>query len=137
QVACGGTPPEHVRGKPGVASARLPIFRRARAAGGISFQGNGAVARGKSLGNLQVAPTAGNIALMTVGTVDEGYERFAATLERTQWLPRERLITYRDDLLLRLVKFASENSPFYRERLRPLFRAGGEIDLRAWREVPI
>jgi phenylacetate-CoA ligase len=74
---------------------------------------------------------------MTVSSVDEGYERYAATLERTQWLPRERLNAYRDDLLRRLAKFASENSPFYRERLRPLFHAGGETDLRAWREVPI
>jgi phenylacetate-coenzyme A ligase PaaK-like adenylate-forming protein len=41
-----GQGPGPVRGGPGVVSARLPVIRRARAAGGLSFQGNGAERQG-------------------------------------------------------------------------------------------
>ena len=64
-------------------------------------------------------------------------EQFAATLERTERLPRAQLVDYRDGLLRRLVSFAFAQSPFYRGRLKPLFRGDGEPDLGAWREIPI
>jgi phenylacetate-coenzyme A ligase PaaK-like adenylate-forming protein len=50
------------------------------------------------------------------------YQQFAATLARSQWGSRAELDIYRKGLLKRLVLFASEQSPFYRERLKPLFR---------------
>lgn len=74
---------------------------------------------------------------MTLAPGTEVYERFAATLEKTERMPRAGLDQYRDQLLARLVSFASANSPFYRERLQPLFRGFGEPDLRAWHEVPL
>jgi len=65
------------------------------------------------------------------------YQRFAATLEGTQWLNRADLDAYREHLLRRLVLFASTHSPFYRERLKPLFRGSSEPQLNAWGEVPV
>jgi phenylacetate-CoA ligase len=65
------------------------------------------------------------------------YRRFYARLEDTQWLPRSGLDNHRDGLRKRLVEFAHRHSPFYRERLQPLFRRGSEPDLAAWREIPI
>ena len=64
-------------------------------------------------------------------------EQFAATLARTERLPRAQFFDYRNGLLRRLASFAFAQSPFYRGRLAPLFRGGGEPDLKAWREIPI
>lgn len=74
---------------------------------------------------------------MTQARGMEVYEQFAATLEKTERMPRAGLDQYRDQLLARIVSFAFANSPFYRERLQPLFRGSGEPDLRAWHEVPL
>ncbi len=68
---------------------------------------------------------------------DEVYSRFAENLARTERMPRNALNAYRDALLRRLVSFARANSPFYRDRLAPLFRSGDTPDLQRWREVPI
>jgi phenylacetate-CoA ligase len=65
------------------------------------------------------------------------YARFAASLARSERMPRAGLDAHRDQLLARLASFAYANSPFYAERLKPLFRNGGEPDLAAWREIPI
>jgi phenylacetate-CoA ligase len=65
------------------------------------------------------------------------YQQFAATLCRTEWLPRDQLDKYREHLLKRLVVFASAQSPFYRERLKPLFRKGPDPQLDAWGEIPL
>jgi phenylacetate-CoA ligase len=65
------------------------------------------------------------------------YQQFAATLERTEWLARVELDSYREHLLKRLVTFAAAQSPFYRERLKPLFRSGPEPQLDAWSEIPL
>ena len=67
----------------------------------------------------------------------EAFDRFAATLMRTETLPRPALKTYQDSLLKRLLAFAFENSPFYRDRLKMLFRSGAEPDLNLWQAVPI
>jgi phenylacetate-CoA ligase len=64
-------------------------------------------------------------------------EQFAATLARTEMLPRPQLVDYRNGLLRRLASFAFARSPFYRDRLAPLFRGSAEADLSAWGEVPI
>jgi len=65
------------------------------------------------------------------------YSRFAANLERTERMPRGGLMAYRDGLLARLLSFARTHSPFYRDRLEPLFRTTEAPDLRSWHEVPI
>ena len=68
-------------------------------------------------------------------TTPPEHARFAATLERTQWMPRDQLVRYRDALVRRLVAFAYASSPFYRERLKPLVR-NGDVDLTAWSDIP-
>jgi phenylacetate-CoA ligase len=69
--------------------------------------------------------------------IDQIYERFAASLERTQWLPRASLDAHRDHLLGKLASFAFAHSPFYRERLKPLFHGTHAPDLRRWADIPI
>jgi len=70
-------------------------------------------------------------------TGQDAYARFAANLQRTERMPRTGLDAYRDGLLARLVTFARTRSPFYRDRLAPLFRNADTPDLRAWRDMPI
>src|SRR5262245_25810139 len=65
------------------------------------------------------------------------YQKFVRTLEKTQWLSRAELDVYRESLLKRLVEFAYAQSPFYRERLKPLFSRGDGPHLEAWREIPL
>jgi phenylacetate-CoA ligase len=67
----------------------------------------------------------------------EVYARFAANLERTERMPRSGLDKHRDELLGRVVSFAFANSPFYRNRLKALFRSSAEPNLHAWHEVPL
>ncbi len=74
---------------------------------------------------------------MTQASPPNIYRQFAATLERTEWLPRADLDAYRAHLLKRLVTFASAQSPFYRQRLKPLFRNGPDPQLEAWSEIPL
>jgi len=68
---------------------------------------------------------------------DPVYEEFAATLDRTSQLSGTALDKYRNGLITRLVNFAHVHSPFYRERLAPLFRESDEPNLQAWRDIPI
>ena len=65
------------------------------------------------------------------------YQQFAAALRRTEWLRRGELDSYRSHLLKRLVTFAATQSPFYAERLKPLFRHGPDPRLEAWSEIPL
>jgi phenylacetate-CoA ligase len=65
------------------------------------------------------------------------FDRFLATLARTERLPARELARYQQDLLVRLVRHAHAALPFYRERLACLFAANGEVDLARWNEVPI
>jgi phenylacetate-CoA ligase len=74
---------------------------------------------------------------MTAAPDGDPSERFAATLETTQFMPRAELVGYRDALLARLSEFAYRQSPFYRERLKPLFRHGDRPDFRAWKDIPL
>ena len=72
--------------------------------------------------------------------MSEGYDvysRFAENLARTERMSRSALNAYGNALLRRLIGFARVNSPFYRDRLAPLFRTGDTPDLQRWREVPI
>jgi phenylacetate-CoA ligase len=68
---------------------------------------------------------------------DDVYRRFAENLARTERMPRHALNAYRGALLRRLVSFARASSPFYRDRLAPLFRRSDTPDLQRWRDVPI
>lgn len=74
---------------------------------------------------------------MTVNPSDSVAERFAATLKNTLTMPVGRLRTYQNGLMTRLLTFAFQNSAFYAERLKPVFRSGGDPDLRAWDEIPV
>jgi phenylacetate-coenzyme A ligase PaaK-like adenylate-forming protein len=65
------------------------------------------------------------------------YQQFAAALKRTEWLRRSELDRYRSHLLKRLVTFAAAQSPFYAERLKPLFRHGPDPQIEAWSEIPL
>src|ERR1019366_2273670 len=67
----------------------------------------------------------------------EAFNRFAAALAQTEILPRAALEAYQDALLKRLVSFAFKRSPFYADRLKPLFQAGDEPELEHWNEIPI
>lgn len=53
------------------------------------------------------------------------YQKFAATLEQTQWLSRAELDVTQQNLLTRLLEFSYAHSLFYRERLPPLFAHDG------------
>jgi phenylacetate-CoA ligase len=74
---------------------------------------------------------------MTISSSDSVAERFAATLKKTLTMPAGQLRTYQNGLIARLLTFAFQNSAFYAARLKPVFRSGGEPDLRAWDEIPV
>ncbi len=72
-----------------------------------------------------------------ISPIDAAYERFAASLEKSEWASRAAIEAHQRGLLARLAAFAFAESAFYRERLKPLFRHGDSPDLQAWRDVPI
>jgi hypothetical protein len=65
------------------------------------------------------------------------FNQFLKTLERTERMPLPDLARYQEQLLIRLVRHAGENLPYYRRRLDPLFTADGDVDLSRWNDVPI
>jgi phenylacetate-CoA ligase len=69
--------------------------------------------------------------------MDELFARYLTALQQTEWLARPRLLDYQHGLQRRIVRFAYDNVPFYRDRLACLFAGGGEADLARWAEVPI
>jgi phenylacetate-CoA ligase len=68
--------------------------------------------------------------------MDESFARYLKLLERTERQSLPELAAYQEQLLEALVRHASENVPFYRERLACLSTADG-LDLSHWNEVPI
>lgn len=64
-------------------------------------------------------------------------QQYAYWLERTEMSSFDEIASWQAPLLSRIVTFAFNESPFYRERLSPLFWRDEEADLRFWREVPI
>jgi phenylacetate-CoA ligase len=64
-------------------------------------------------------------------------QQYARWLEYTEKCSRDEIAAWQALLLRRLVTFAFNESPFYRERLSPLFWRDEEADLRFWGEVPI
>jgi phenylacetate-CoA ligase len=68
----------------------------------------------------------------------EGFLRdFASTLEMMETGPRAQVVAWQADQLGQLVLFSSVESPFYAERLAPLFTKGDTPDFSAWYEIPI
>src|ERR1700686_2505888 len=67
----------------------------------------------------------------------EVFVRFSETLARTERMPLPDLARYQEQLLLRLVRHATEHLPFYRERLACLLGPQGSVDLGRWNEVPL
>jgi phenylacetate-CoA ligase len=62
--------------------------------------------------------------------------KFLEALARTERLPPAALSRYQQQLLTGLVRHASDHLPFYRDRLRCLFTATGDVDLSRWNDVP-
>ena len=71
--------------------------------------------------------------------MDELTQAFFETLQRTQYLPRERMLLYQRGLIEQLVRHARAHVPFYRDsgRLDVLFTADDRIDWDRWSEVPV
>ena len=68
---------------------------------------------------------------------DEVFNQFLKALERTERMPLRDLARYQERLLIRLVRHASENLPYYHRRLAPVFTADGNVDLSRWNDLPI
>lgn len=62
--------------------------------------------------------------------------KFASTLERTQYYPKERMLAYQRNLLEALIRHARAEVPFYEKRLDPLFDGNDEIRWEAWTDIP-
>jgi hypothetical protein len=78
-----------------------------------------------------------SVKLRCSAMTDVVFDQFLKALERTERMPLRDLARYQEQLLIRLVRHASENLPFYRRRLSPLFTADGGVDLSRWNDLPI
>lgn len=63
--------------------------------------------------------------------------KFYDTLVALQFAPAQSLQTLQDNVLRDLVEHVAAESPFYRERLAPLFAQGKKANLAEWSKVPI
>ncbi len=66
-----------------------------------------------------------------------GQKRLYDFLMESQFWPENRIVAYQRSQLSQLLRFAFEKVPFYRDRLKPVMRPGGEIDWSRWNEIPI
>jgi len=62
---------------------------------------------------------------------------FVELLRQSQYWPPEKMRSYQEEQLSRLLRHAYENVPFYRDRLAPLFRRRWGPRLHKWHEIPI
>jgi phenylacetate-CoA ligase len=67
----------------------------------------------------------------------DSIDQFLKALARTERLPPRELARYQEQLLIPLVRHASDRLPFYRNRLGCLFTADQQIDLSRWNDVPL
>jgi phenylacetate-CoA ligase len=67
----------------------------------------------------------------------EVFDKYVATLIRTERMPSPELAHYQQQLLARLVRHAFDHLPFWRPRLRCLFDANDALDLSRWNDVPL
>lgn len=69
--------------------------------------------------------------------MDEVFQRYLASLGKSEWMPREHLEGYQRGLIRQLVQHAHSQISFYTDRLDCLLTSGGEIDLQRWNQVPV
>ena len=60
-----------------------------------------------------------------------------ASLSATQWLSAPQLLEYSRRPLSALLNHARQTTPFYRDRLAPLYRPDGSVDWNRWLEIPL
>lgn len=65
------------------------------------------------------------------------FAQYLHALELTERLPLPQLARFQEELLVRLVRHAHSELPFYRERLSCLFTGDGKVDLSRWNQVPL
>ena len=65
------------------------------------------------------------------------FRAMAAELRRSERISPRRMAAFSDGLLTDLLLHAAANIPWYRERLKPVLRSDGTINLSRWPEVPI
>jgi phenylacetate-CoA ligase len=58
------------------------------------------------------------------------------SLAATQWLSAPQLLEYTRRPLSALLNHARQMTPFYRDRLAPLYRPDGSVDWNRWLEIP-
>ena len=58
-------------------------------------------------------------------------------LAKTEWYNGTDLVDYQRRQLEVLLRHAHAHSPFYKERLAPLFRKDGRINWRQWQDIPV
>jgi len=68
---------------------------------------------------------------------DEWMRAMVQQLERTEQATPAQQIASQKNLLLELVRHSVETVPAYKDRLKPLIRANGEIALDGWLDVPV
>ena len=68
---------------------------------------------------------------------DEWMRAMVQQLERTEHATSAQQIASQKNLLLELVKHSIATVPEYKDRLKPLKRANGEITLDGWLDVPV
>ena len=68
---------------------------------------------------------------------DEWIRAMVQQLELTERATPAQQIASQNNLLLELVRHSISTVPAYKERLKPLMRANGEISLDAWLDVPV
>ncbi len=68
---------------------------------------------------------------------DEWMRAMVQQLERTEQASPGQQVASQKNLLLELVKHSIATVPGYKDRLKPLIRANGEISLEGWLDVPV
>jgi len=68
---------------------------------------------------------------------DEWIRAVVQQLERTEHATPAQQVASQKNLLLELVKHSIATVPAYKERLKPLRRANGEITLDGWLDIPV
>ena len=67
----------------------------------------------------------------------QSLRQFYEMLDQSQWWPTSMLAQWQQRMLKPLLNHARLTSPFYRYRLKRLFRPDGSIDWERWTEIPI
>lgn len=68
---------------------------------------------------------------------DDLLHQFYDMLMESQYWQPEQMRLYQEEQLEHLLRHARANSPFYANRLAPVFRNDNSVDFEKWREIPI